>query len=164
MSNELLRLEIHGEKALLAALKQLPDKVQRKVLRPAIRSGTKILRDETKRRVPKVTRALEKSLRVRVMAKLRKGSIGFVVEAPTLIRTKTKAGKMVLKAKKRKDTPLRGQSKWYAGFVEGTHQVPGMKTTPFMRPARDATENIVRGVARRELDALVAAETAKINR
>ena len=97
-------------KALLKVLSQFPKNIQKNVMVGATRAAANIIRDEARRKVPKKSRTLEKSI-VTIKRKSKLGEIKFSV-------TPSKGGK---------------NSGWYGHFIEfGTSK---MSAKPFMRPA-----------------------------
>jgi HK97 gp10 family phage protein len=121
--------KVEGLKELYDMLQQLPVKLEKNILRGAIRAGSKSVADEARRRAPVLSfpdprremGALSKSVRV-----MSTGVRGGVVKGGVVAGGKTTVG--------------RGKSKvaadaFYAKFVEfGTAK---MRAHPFMRPAVD---------------------------
>lgn len=135
----MLEVNINGLKELDASLKLLPEKMQRNVLRAALRAGSKEIADEAKRLAPVKSGRLRDS--IRVTSRIKYGQ-------PT---AKVVAGGRSKDKKK---------SAWYAHFIEfGTAahivraktakalafgntrvfevQHPGGQKKPFLRPAAD---------------------------
>jgi len=103
-------------KALLKTLNTLPQNIQKNVMTGAIRAGANVVRDEARRRVPKKTGTLAKSI-ISMQRKAKQGEIKFSV-------TPSKGGK---------------NSGWYAQFIEfGTSK---MSAKPFLRPAFEQSNN-----------------------
>ncbi|MRV72568.1 hypothetical protein GJ700_12705 [Duganella sp. FT92W] len=147
-------LAITGGRELDAFLQSLPAKVEKNIMRAALRAGANVLKDEAKANVPVQLGALRKSVRVTT------GSKAGVVTASV------KAG---------------GPKAWYWRFVEyGTapHHIgpknaralalagvvvrgvehPGARPQPFMRPALDAKGSaVIEAVAAKIRDRLTAA-------
>lgn len=71
-----------GDARLQARLKQLDAKVQRKVVRQALRAGAKVVLAATKALVPVDTGALKSGLKLRAL-KSRRGTFGIQVQTPT---------------------------------------------------------------------------------
>ena len=100
-------------KALLKALEQFPQNIQKNVLTGAVRAGATVISKAAKENVPKKTRTLEKSIGVIKRKTKDKSSVKFSV------------------------SPRRGGKNdgFYAHMVEfGTSK---MAAQPFMRPAFD---------------------------
>lgn len=62
-------MHIEGGAELFKALGELPVKIERRVLRGALRAGAKVIEEEAKRRVPVKTGALRDSIRVSTSAR-----------------------------------------------------------------------------------------------
>jgi HK97 gp10 family phage protein len=127
-------VKVSGLKELNVFLDTLPDKLQKNVMRAALRAGAKVIADQARENVPVASGKLKKDITIGTRSR------GGVVTASV------KAG---------------AKSAWYAKFVEfGTaaHEInakpgsvmmfngqiairvnhPGAKPQPFMRPALDA--------------------------
>jgi len=112
--------EIKGLEELISKLNGLPDKLETKVVRAAIRKGAILMRDKARDKVPVDTGTLKKSIKIR-NNRSEKGIISFKI-GPT--------------SDKKKGTDV-----FYGRFVEfGTSK---MAAKPFMRPALDESENEV---------------------
>ena len=112
--------EIKGLEGLIKTLNSLPDKLENKIIRAAVRKGANVVRDKARQNVPKDTGNLQKSI-ITSGAKV-SGKIAFRV---SLKQRKTKNSK----------------DPYYGRFVEfGTSKMPAK---PFMRPALDESENEV---------------------
>jgi len=136
------------------------NKERNKVLRPAVRAAAKLVLEDARRLAPDSpgsdgitdTGDLRKSLRIASKSRMRRGSIAYVVEAPTIVtvskvvKSKTKSSLVwSSRAKKKKEKSQVFNARWYAGFVErGTKHRPAQ---PFLRPAadnnREAVQNII---------------------
>lgn len=109
--------EIKGLEDLIKNLNALPAKLEKKVIRAAVRKGANIVRDKARQNVPKDTGNLQKSI-ITSGAKV-SGKIAFRV---SLKQRKTKNSK----------------EPYYGRFIEfGTSKMPAK---PFMRPALDESE------------------------
>lgn len=140
----MLEVNVTGLKELDAALGTLPEKMQRNVLRAALRAGAKEIADEAKRLAPVKSGRLRDS--IRVTSRIRYGTPTATVVAGGRGKGKNKGA-------------------WYAHFIEyGTaaHVVkapdggflnflgirvrevnhPGARKKPFMRPAADTKSGI----------------------
>lgn len=112
--------EIKGLEELISKLNGLPDKLETKVVRSAVRKGAILVRDKAREKVPVDTGTLKKSIKVR-NNRSGKGIISFKI-GPT-------------------SDKKRGTDIFYGRFVEfGTSK---MAAKPFMRPALDESENEV---------------------
>ena len=131
---------VTGLAELQRFLDQLPDKLQRNVLRGAMRAGAKVQMARAKELVPAETTgphpgALRDSLRIKTSA--RGGIVKAVVTAGNKkafwarwVEFGTAAH--FIKPKNRK-------SLFFAGLAREVINHPGAKKKPFMRPALDAT-------------------------
>lgn len=109
-----MSIEINGLKEIIDKLNSLPEKLENKVIRAAIRQGANVIKDKVKSYVPVDTGDLKKSIKV-TGTRYQKGKIAFVVRP-----TPNKKKKV---------------SVYYAKFVEnGTSK---MAAKPFLRPAFD---------------------------
>lgn len=123
-------IKMLGDKGLERMLRDLPDKVQKKVLRTTLRAVAKTARDEAVRRVPRKTGNLAAALkrsRIRVGKGRGKGSrdrVSFVYDLPT-----------------RDLLDIPADSKWYyPAHLEYGHGTVAAR--PYLRPAVD--ENLER--------------------
>lgn len=128
------RIEIKGAKELYDQLQQLPAKIERNVMRGAIRAGALIIEEEAKRQVPVKSGALRDSVRVsvravrgRVFATIRAGNdkafYAHFVEFGTAAH---------------EERPQGAKSLFFAGLNRTIVEHPGAQPRPFMRPALDA--------------------------
>jgi HK97 gp10 family phage protein len=129
---------ITGGRELDRLLQTLPVKMERNIMRGALRSGAKVVLDEVKQRIPEDTGQLRAS--ARITTRYRKGTVTASVKVgnfvawyahlvefgtrPHVIRPRNPGGAMRF------------------GNVE-TRSVdhPGTRARPFMRPAADASLN-----------------------
>jgi HK97 gp10 family phage protein len=117
-----VQLQIEGLKELEDALLSLPEDIRKQVLTEAIDAAAEILKDEAKRRAPRVTGKLADSIEVRE-AKPKKGEAVRRLIGPKGVK--------------------------YAGFVEyGTAHNP---PKPYMRPTHDGRKNQVITQARADV-------------
>jgi HK97 gp10 family phage protein len=125
-----MQFEVQGLKELDAVLQALPVKVEAKILRGAVRAGSKVIADDARARAPilkeatdtRVPGALKKSVRIMSTVLRRGAALGGVAAGGG---AKVKRGGISGMA-----------SAFYAKFVEfGTAQ---MGAQPFMRPAGDS--------------------------
>lgn len=143
---ELVRVD--GMAALEKALNELPEKIERNIVRAALRAGLKGMKEGAESMVPQRTGALKQSIKIRT--KLVKGrpvaavTVGdkkawyaHLVEFGTGSfyegTGKSVGGPYVIKAKTKKGLGLPGAAH---PIMSVTH--PGSKAQPFMRPAFDA--------------------------
>jgi len=121
-------LKVEGVRELNRRLETLPVKIQRKIVRQALRDGAKVIREEARRRVPVDTGRLRRTLTQR-KGKARRGSYSVVVTH----NWKRYAGTIP----------------FYGGYVEhGTRKMP---PRPYLRSALDerrdeATRVVIRGI------------------
>lgn len=115
-----MNTEIKGLKDLIKNLNDLPVKLEKKVIRAAVRKGANVVRDKARELVDKDTHNLQKSI-ITTGVKV-SGKIAFRV---SLKQRKTKNAK----------------DPYYGRFKEfGTSKMPAH---PFMRPALDTSEGEV---------------------
>lgn len=125
---------IPGSKKLDDLLKTLPGKVQKNVMRSALRAGAVVYRDKVKELVPVHLGELKKS--VRVTTKLKNGELSASLKAgnrkawyATLVEFGTRPHKIVAKNAKALEI---------GGVVVREVEHPGAQQRPFMRPGADA--------------------------
>lgn len=112
--------EIKGLEGLIKTLNALPDKLEKKVIRAAVRKGANVVRDKARQLVRKDTHNLEKSI----------NTYGIKIAGKIAFRVSLKQRK----TKKSKDP-------YYGYYLElGTSK---MAASPFMRPALDESEGEV---------------------
>lgn len=143
---ELVRVD--GLSALEKALNELPEKIERNIIRSALRAGLKSIKAEAEARVPVRSGELRKSIKIK--AKLIKGRPVAAVTAGNkqawyahLVEFgtggfyegtgKSVGGPYVIKAKTKRGLFIPGGAH---PVMSVTH--PGSKAQPFMRPAFDA--------------------------
>jgi HK97 gp10 family phage protein len=132
----MLDVKLKGFAELEKALNELPEKIERNIVRSALRQAAKVIEAEAKRQVPVRSGKLRDSIRVRF--KLKNGR-----PMATVIAGGTKKGQPfyahfvefgaaahVIKAKRGKALAIGG------GTVERVEH-PGARKHPFMRPALD---------------------------
>lgn len=112
--------EVKGLEDLIAKLNALPAKLEKKVIRAAVRKGANIIRDKARSYVPVDTGDLKKSITVSG-AKYKKGTIALAI--------------------KPRNNKKKGVTVFYGRFIEyGTSK---MAAKPYMRPAYDEAEKEV---------------------
>ena len=115
-------VEVTGLEGLLFSLQALPRKVQGKILRTAMRNGTKTVAAKTRELAPVDTGLLKRSFAVRAL-KRKKGRVGYRITIKNVDK--------IIK------TGEHGQRYFYPAAIEyGTHTRPAK---PFMRPAFEQT-------------------------
>lgn len=115
--------EIKGLEQLISKLNNLPEKLEKKVIRAAVRKGAILVRDKAREKAPVKTGTLKKSIKIR-SNKVANGIISFKI-GPTNDKKK-------------------GTDVFYGRFIEfGTSK---MAAKPFMRPALDESETEVLNV------------------
>lgn len=126
-------VEVRGLAELERALQTLPEKLERNVMRGALRAGGKVFLLEARRRVPVRTGELRKSLRISVR-KVRGMLTAFIKAGnkkawyPHLVEFGTAAH--LIKPRNRKSLLL-------GIFLREIVEHPGAQMHPFMRPAFD---------------------------
>lgn len=90
------RIYVTGIKRIDRMLKMLPMKVQKKIIRPAIRDGLKLVKSEMEMQVPVDTGLTKENIKIQAVKKRKVGRIAMLVQvsakAAGLVKT-TKAGK-----------------------------------------------------------------------
>jgi HK97 gp10 family phage protein len=131
------QINIVGGKELAEFLKTLPAKLERNVMRGALRAGAKVIADEAKANVPTRMGALKKS--IRVSSKLKKGEVTASAKAGNkkvfyagwvefgTAPHKIVASKMFLRFIAKDGNVVKTKSVNHTGAV----------SKPFMRPALD---------------------------
>jgi HK97 gp10 family phage protein len=126
--------QIKGLKELYEALQTLPVKLERNVMRSALRAGMKVIMEEAKSNVPARTGALRDSFKI--STRLRKGTVTAKVSVGNekafygrFVEFGTAAHVIAAKNK--------GQLMFFAGGFYRSVSHPGAKARPFMRPALD---------------------------
>lgn len=124
---------IVGGRALDEFLQQLPVKVERNILRSALRAGANVIKDTAKANVPVKTGALRKSLQVTT------GSKGSTVTARLKARGKVAPHAVLVEfgAKPHKIKLRRAGGLTVGGHVVAEVDHPGSRPKPFLRPAFD---------------------------
>lgn len=124
------RMTLTGDKQLAAALRALPDRLQRGALRTAARRAGGVVRAEMRRRAPVDTGFLRRQIKTRSIQRNRRGIVGVTVGASARDYT--------------------GQA-FYASFIEyGTSRMPAR---PFLRPAFTAARGRAEAIFAEELRA-----------
>jgi HK97 gp10 family phage protein len=152
-------VQIKGGRELLAALQSLPGKIERNIMRTALREGAKVLKAEAQTHVPVRHGDLRRSVRVKVRTKgstiiasvtagNEKAWYWRFVEygtGPHWISVRegdrpwrnTRRGPKAFSIRTINRMAQRGSLKIGENFVGSSVAHPGAKATPFMRPALD---------------------------
>jgi len=152
------KAKIDNVAAVMRKLEGLRKGVQNRIVRPAITKASRVVRAEAKRRAPKDTGALRRSLAAVVRVGRRTGNVYAVIGPETGVKRNKKTG----------ETSATGFGKWLAKkglsdsvspahtahFSElGTaHEPP----RPWLRPALAATRQEVGAIIRNEIRAGLA--------
>ena len=122
-----------GGAELQAFLDQLPAKIERNIMRSAMRDGAKVLHAEIKSNAPEDTGELRDGLKISTRAK------GGKVRAS--VKAKGKHGFLApwfeYGTRAHQIGGRKGQTLAFAGGVYKSVEHPGMRPRPFMRPALD---------------------------
>lgn len=128
-------LSILGLKELDAALQELPAKLEKNILRGAMRAGAKVMLDAARQQVPVRTGALRDSLTVR--SGYQRGRVTGTVRAGN---SKVYYAHMVeFGTAKHFIKPKTARSLFIAGLFRDGVDHPGARSRPFMRPAFDSS-------------------------
>ncbi len=125
---------IFGGRELDAALQSLSTKVERNILRSALRAGANEFKDAIKANIPVVSGQLRKSVRVTTRSKG-----GRVTASVKIGNKKTWYAHMVeFGTRAHKITPKDGKALRIAGYIVADADHPGARPRPYARPAFDA--------------------------
>lgn len=139
---------IAGGRQLDDLLQTLPAKMERNILRSALRTGAVVVLDEVKQRIPEATGQLRAS--ARITTRYRKGTVTASVKVGNFVAWY--AHLVEFGTRPHVITPRNpGGSLRFDGIEVRSAAHPGTRAQPFMRPAADAS-----------LSAAIAAITAKI--
>lgn len=149
-------IEIKGALELDRALKNLPDKIARNLLRAALRAGGKVILERARAGVPVESGALRDSLRV--STSLRGGVARASVKAGS--KKAYYAHMVEFGTQRHWIKPRNRKSLFLAGLAREVVDHPGARDKPFMRPAIEqgagaATEAIADYI-RKRLDKIAA--------
>lgn len=150
-------VKVTGLKELALLMQQLPEKIERNVMRGALRAGAKVLEEEALRHVPVDSGDLRKSLKVStrnkqgtVTARLSTnvfyarwveygtGAHWISVNPEDAPKRLTRGGVKAVSVATLNDKAKSGSLKIGENFVGASVAHPGAKPQPFMRPALDA--------------------------
>lgn len=131
-------IEIKGAKELYDQLQQLPAKIERNVMRGAIRAGALVIQEEAKQLVPVGKGPTAGQLRdsIRVSVRAIQGKVFATIRAGNgkafyahFVEFGTAA---------HEERPQGARSLFFAGVFSEVVKHPGAAPKPFMRPALDA--------------------------
>lgn len=125
---------ITGGAELQAALSSLPAKIEKNIMRAAVRAGAAVLRAEARLNVPVATGALKKS--IKISAKATRGQINVKVTAGG--KGARHAQLVEYGTRPHEIKPDGAAALAVGGAVVGAVMHPGAQPKPFMRPAFDA--------------------------
>ncbi|ATQ75087.1 hypothetical protein CR152_11555 [Massilia violaceinigra] len=126
---------IRGGRELSALLSTLPAKLEKNVMRSALRAGAVVIREEAKANVPVDQGLLKKSIRVSTGAK--RGVLTATVKAGG--RMAPHAHLVEYGTRPHKIEPTNAEALSISGTPFRSVEHPGARPQPFMRPALDAT-------------------------
>lgn len=134
----MLEIKIDGMAELEKALGELPVKLERNVMRGALRAGAKVIADEARRKAPRDDGDLQKS--IRVSSRVVRGQPTVTVKAGGA--KKGEYDVFYAHMVERGTTahfikPKKAKSLFFAGLAHKVAKHPGAKKHPFMRPALD---------------------------
>jgi HK97 gp10 family phage protein len=133
------RLDLRGEKELLANLNALAKKEAAKAIRKGVRAGGKVFLDGAKAYVPKDEGDLKKSIKLRVSKKKRKGEYAMRVQTT--------------------ESAIDAGDEFYGRMLEyGTSNMPAR---PWMRPMFMNMKNTAASIATRIIRAEIEAAANK---
>lgn len=135
-------VNIKGGRELAKALQELPIKIEKNIMRSALRAGANVIKNEAKANVPVDSGDLKSSIKVstnsrrgNVTAKVRAGNkkvwYTHFVEFGTAARIIKPKGRITAK---------KGKLKFNDVYVDLVNH-PGSRAKPFMRPAFDSKSN-----------------------
>jgi HK97 gp10 family phage protein len=75
---ETVSIDLFGDRELISAFEQLPEAIENRVLKYALREAAKPILQSARANAPRATGALKKSIKIRTM-KRKKGRVGFTV-------------------------------------------------------------------------------------
>jgi HK97 gp10 family phage protein len=135
-------VQIKGLAQLQQALDELPAKIERNVLRGALRAAAGVIREEAQSRVPVKSGALRDSIRVSV--RVQRGRILATVRAGD--KRAYYAGMVEFGTARHVIKPKNAKKLFIGGLFRSSVEHPGAKQKPFMRPAFDtkAQEAVLR--------------------
>ncbi len=134
----MLDVKIKGFAELQKALSELPDKIERNIVRSALRQAAKVTAAEVKSQVPVRTGKLKASIKYGV--KLVNGRPKATIRAGSNKKGAAFYAHLVeFGAKAHFIKPKKAKSLFFAGISRNGVHHPGARKHPFMRPALDAS-------------------------
>ena len=124
---------ISGGKELDELLKSLPLKIEKNIMRAALRAGAAVLLNEARANVPRKSNILYKSLRV--STRMRKGQVTASVKAGN--RKAYYAYMVEFGTRAHTEDPAGDATMVLGGSLRRVINHPGAAPRPFMRPAAD---------------------------
>ncbi len=137
-------IEVEGLEELVSALKQLPEKLERQVLRRAIKTAALPMLARAKELCPVETGRLRDSLRLRMRANKKKGVAALIEIGPGAFKGDTYYGAMVELGHKTGRRPRSALEAFRQEFTGSRKQVAAH---PFLRPAFDSMREQVAAAA-----------------
>lgn len=132
----MLDVKIRGMAELDKALRELPNKMQRNIVRSALRAGAKVIEAEAKAQVPVKSGRLRDSIRASV--RLQRGVPVATIKAGGSGKGGAFYAHMVeFGTAAHFIKPKKAKSLFIAGLLRDGVDHPGAKKTPFMRTALD---------------------------
>lgn len=125
---------IKGGEQLQKFLTDLPVKIERNIMRSALRAGAKVIADEAKRNVPTQSGDLRDSIRIGTKAK--RSKVSATVKAGNKKAWYYRFVEFGTAAHEIK--PKSAKSLFIAGMFSELVNHPGARAKPFMRPAFDS--------------------------
>lgn len=142
----MIDISMLGDKKLQRQLSKLPARVEKRIVRKALRAAARPVLRAAKQKCPVDTGALKKGLKIRARKRSRK-SFGVDVSTPT-----------------REKLGIASDSKWYyPALVEYGYVRKGITyaARSFLRSAKDATRSAALAILKREIGAGVIREARK---
>lgn len=125
---------ILGGRALDDALKSLAPKIEKNIMRSALRAGVNVIKKEAQQEVPVKTGLLRKSLRVSTKSK--NGVVTAVLRADS--RIAPHAHLVEFGTRPHKIKPRNGDALVIGSYVVADVDHPGARPHPFFRPSFDS--------------------------
>ncbi len=130
-----ISIKLLGDVELQRRLYALPEKLQKKAVRPALKAAAKVVLATAKANCPILTGAMKRSLKVRALKSSRRIGANF--------------GSLIMTGKREELGINPFAPGYYPMSVEFGHgNVPAH---PFLRPALDTNRENVKGILRREI-------------
>lgn len=127
-------IQITGLAELNALLQTLPEKVEGRILRQALRAGQKVILEAAKANVPVQSGELRDSLKIKTS--MRKGKASATLVAGS--KRAYYAHMVEFGTAKHFIKPKKAKSLFFAGLARKVIDHPGARAKPFLRPAFDA--------------------------